>query len=135
MSERQSGYVMPMISVQSVDDTRTFYVERLGFGHKMGVLGNDGKLDFCTVTRDGGNIMFTRATTPEVAPPRVELYFQVSEIDTYHQSVVDAGVPATQPEDMWWGDRVFIATDLNGYRLWFYETVGEVVPPPGAKIV
>jgi hypothetical protein len=41
---------MPMISVDSADEAREFYVEKLGFEHMMGMLGKDGRLDFCTVT-------------------------------------------------------------------------------------
>ena len=33
--------VMPIVSVKSVDETRDFYVEKLGFDHLMAVVGND----------------------------------------------------------------------------------------------
>jgi uncharacterized glyoxalase superfamily protein PhnB len=135
MKENPMAQVMPMIEVPSVDDTRAFYVEQLGFDHLMGVLGSDGKLDFCTVTREGGKIMFTRAAGSGKTAPAVQLYFQVSDVGAYHRQVAEAGVEASQPEDMWWGDRVFIITDLNGYRLWFYQTVSDPIPPEGAKIV
>jgi uncharacterized glyoxalase superfamily protein PhnB len=135
MKEPQAGQVMPMIAVPSVDEAREFYVERLGFGHMMGVLGSDGKLDFCTVIRDGGKIMFTRSSAPHTGAPAVELYFRVEDVDDFHHRLAGAGVEVTQPENMWWGDRVFIAIDLNGYRLWFYQTVAEPLPPAGSKIV
>lgn len=129
----QPAQIMPMIQVQDVDGTREFYVEKLGFSHMMGVLGSDGKLDFCTVVREGGKVMFTRS--PEAAAPAVELYFQTERVDDYHRQVSAAGVETTRPENMWWGDRVFIATDPNGLRIWFYETVSDPIPPEGAKII
>jgi hypothetical protein len=49
-----------MISVDSVDEVREFYVEKLGFDHMMGMLGKDGRLDFCTVTLGGAKVMFMR---------------------------------------------------------------------------
>src|SRR3954469_7384524 len=52
--------VMPIITVDSVDDARAFYVDKLGFGHMMGMLGKDGQLDFCTVTLGGARIMLNR---------------------------------------------------------------------------
>ena len=50
---KQHSQLMPMISVDSVDQARGFYVDKLGFGHQMGVLGKDGQLDFCTVALGG----------------------------------------------------------------------------------
>ena len=55
-----NAQLMPMISVESVDQARTFYVEKLGFGHMMGMLGKDGRLDFCTVTLGGAKVMLQR---------------------------------------------------------------------------
>jgi hypothetical protein len=52
--------VMPMISVDSVDALRSFYVDKLGFSHMMGVVGKDGQFDFCTVMRDGAKVMLMR---------------------------------------------------------------------------
>src|SRR5207244_1756095 len=98
MKENRPAQVMPMIEVPSVDETRAFYVDRLGFEHMMGVVGSDGKLDFCTVSRDGGKIMFTRSAAPEAAPPMVQLYFQVSDVDAFYERVTQAGVDTTQPE-------------------------------------
>jgi hypothetical protein len=37
--------------------------------------------------------------------------------------------------DPLWGDRTFTVMDPFGYQIWFYQTVGEVKPPAGAKIV
>lgn len=127
--------VMPIISVRSVDLSRDFYVKKLGFQHLMAVVGNDGKLDFCTVVRDGGRIMFTRIDTPETPKPSADFYFQVESIDNYYAELVNRGLKLTQPENMWWGDRVFIVEDNNGYKLWFYESVSQPDPPVGMKIV
>ena len=35
----------------------------------------------------------------------------------------------------WWGDKTFKVVDPCGYEIWFYQTVGDVIPPEGAKIV
>ncbi|HEX5322203.1 MAG TPA: VOC family protein [Capsulimonadaceae bacterium] len=134
MSTNQPSQIMPMIAVPSVDAAREFYVNKLGFGHQMGVLGKDGQLEFCTVVRDGAKIMFTRADGPTPAPS-VQIYFQVGDIDGYYSRLSSAGVACTDPENMWWGDRVFIATDNNGYKIWFYETVSEPAIPEGMKVV
>ena len=47
---KQPAQLMAMIYVDSVEDARLFYVDKLGFTHMMGMLGKDGLLDFCTVS-------------------------------------------------------------------------------------
>jgi len=141
MSAEHAGTIMPIIYVDSVDAMRQFYVEKLGFGHLMGMLGKDGKFDFCTVTLDGARIMLTRPPAgiegmePAKARP-VTIYLQVAKVNAYHDRLRKAGVKVTEPlTDQWWGDRTFSVVDPYGYTLWFYQTVGELKPPPGAKIV
>lgn len=127
--------VMPIVTVNSVDETRDFYVDKLGFDHLMAVVGNDGQLDFCTVLREGGRLMFTRAGGPVSGAPTTQFYFQVSDIASYYDQLCAAGVSPSEPEDMWWGDRVIIVEDNNSYKLWFYQAMREPTPPEGMKIV
>jgi uncharacterized glyoxalase superfamily protein PhnB len=139
MSQEQAGAVMPMVAVPSVDDTRNFYVEKLGFEHQMGVLGKDGQLDFVNVVRDGASIMFSRAADADaksaVRQP-VEFYVTVGDVDRVFKQVESRGVAVAEPlTDQWWGDRTFVVTDPNGYRVWFSTRVAEAVPPPGTKVV
>jgi len=139
---KDNAQLMPMISVESVDHARAFYVEKLGFGHMMGMLGKDGQLDFCTVTLGGAKVMLQRpqqkiegASATSTKRP-VELYIEVENVNKYHDRVRSIGVKVTEPlTDQWWGDRTFTVMDPFGYHIWFYQTVGEVKPPAGAKIV
>ena len=129
---------MPMIAVASVDATRDFYVEKLGFTHVMGMVGKDGQLDFVTVVLGEARVMFMRGTglgTPARKQP-VEIYLPVEKVDQYHDRLERKGVTITDPLTMqWWGDRTFKVLDPNGYELWFYTNVAEPVPPQGAKLV
>src|SRR5882672_11743331 len=94
---KQNAQVMPMISVDSVDHARAFYVDKLGFGHMMGMLGKDGQMDFCTVTLGGGKVMLTRpperiegnGLTSTKRP--VEIYFEVNDVNAYHDQVKGNG--------------------------------------------
>jgi uncharacterized glyoxalase superfamily protein PhnB len=66
----------------------------------------------------------------------VELYIEVEKVNEYHDRVRANGVKISEPlTDQWWGDRTFTVMDPFGYLIWFYQTVGEVKPPAGAKIV
>ncbi len=141
MSNPAPKQVMPIISVDSVDAIRTFYVEKLGFDHVMGVIGKDGQLDFCTVVLGGARLMFMRAQADLPGRPRsgkqpVEIYLEVADVEAYHALVKKRGVAISDPLTVqWWGDRTFKVLDPGGYEVWFYQNVGEPKPPKGAKIV
>lgn len=135
--------IMPIIAVKSVDEIRSFYVDILGFDHVMGVVGKDGQFDFCTVVKDGARIMFARAPgnssggkTTMIKQP-VEIYLEVTDVVAYHNQIQKkSGVKITDPLTLqWWGDKSFKVLDPCGYEIWFYQTVGDVKPPEGAKIV
>jgi PhnB protein len=139
---KQTAQLMPMISVDSVDEARGFYVDKLGFEHKMGMLGKDGQLDFCTVTLGGARVMLNRPQEKTEGTSRssikrpVAIYLEVTDVNNYHDQVVKSGVKITDSlTDQWWGDRTFTVLDPFGYQIWFYQTVGEIKPPQGAMIV
>ena len=139
---KQNAQLMPMISIDSVDQARTFYVDKLGFSHMMGVLGGDGQLDFCTVTLGGAKIMLMRAQTSDAntsattSKRAVEIYLEVKDVDLYHDELAAKGIKVTTPlTDQWWGDRTFTVLDPFGYQIWFYQTVADAIPPKGAKLV
>jgi PhnB protein len=133
---------MTMIYVDSVEDARSFYVDKLGFAHAMGMLGKDGLLDFCTVTMGGARVMFMRPpqkmqgtnATEEKRP--VEMYLEVADVEAYFDQLKKQTIKPTTPlTDQWWGDRTFTIQDPFGYQIWFYQNVGEPKLPAGAKVV
>lgn len=142
MAERPAQ-VIPNIYVDSIEEVRDFYINQLGFAHMMGVVGKDGRLDFCIVTRDGGMMMFARPAQPmagtAAAHPTARplaIYVEVSDVDRYHAEVSKRGVTVVDPPTLqWWGDRTFSVRDPYGYQLWFYQHVSEVAPPPGVTVV
>jgi PhnB protein len=146
MSTTVAGKVMPIIAVGSVDATRDFYVNTLGFTHMMGVVGKDGGLDFCSVLLGEAQVMFTRnrpaavsaaaAGAAAVQPQAVEIYLEVEDVDAMHARLQKKGVPIVDPLTLqWWGDRTFKVKDPNGYVVWFYTNVAEPKPPQGMKVV
>jgi uncharacterized glyoxalase superfamily protein PhnB len=139
---KQSAQLMAMIYVDSVEDARSFYVDKLGFTHMMGMLGKDGLLDFCTVSLNGARIMLMRPSegikgtnaTTEKRP--VELYLEVADVEDYHELVKKQKIKSTtRLTDQWWGDRTFTVLDPFGYQIWFYQNVAEPKLPAGAKVV
>jgi uncharacterized glyoxalase superfamily protein PhnB len=139
---KQSYQLMPMISVNSVDQARSFYVDKLGFDHQMGVLGKDGQLDFCTVALGGAKVMLMRpqekmdGTSPTSTKRPVEIYLEVADVNAYHEQLKKRAVKITSAlTDQWWGDRTFTVIDPFGYQIWFYTHIGDPIPPKGMKIV
>jgi uncharacterized glyoxalase superfamily protein PhnB len=142
MSKDTRLAVMPIITVDSVDEVHHFYTEKLGFQHLMGVVGKDGGLDFVTVVRSGVRIMFARPQEKTAGTARaegkraVEIYIEVEDVEGYHDEIRQAGLRITSPlTTQWWGDRTFTIQDPYGYQLWFYQPVAEPKPPQGAKII
>ncbi len=139
---KQNAQLMAMIYVDSVDDARSFYVDKLGFGHVMGMLGKDGLLDFCTVSLGGARVMLMRpadgmqGTTATTTKRPVELYLEVADVEAYCEQVKRQKIKPTTPlTDQWWGDRTFTIMDPYGYQIWFYQNVAEPKLPQGAKVI
>ena len=134
--------MMPIITVDSVDEADRFYTEKLGFQRVMGVVGKDGGLDFVTVVRSGVRIMFARpqekmtGTAPSNGKRPVEMYVEVEDVEGYHDQLRKEGIKVTSPlTTQWWGDRTFTIQDPYGYQLWFFQHVEDPKPPQGMKIV
>jgi uncharacterized glyoxalase superfamily protein PhnB len=143
MSGQRARQVVPNIYVDAIEEIRDFYIDRLGFAHMMGVVGKDGRLDFCIVTRAGAMVMFARpqqqiegTARAHTTPRPLSIYFEVDDADGYHDEVKARGVTVSDPlTNQWWGDRTFAVRDPYGYQLWFYQHVGEIAPPPGITVV
>src|SRR5258708_21138368 len=121
---KQNAQLMPMISVDSVDQARAFYVDKLGFGHMMGMLGKDGQLDFCTVMLNGAKVMLmrpqerTEGTSASSSKRPVEIYLEVSDVNAYHDQLKKKAIKITSPlTDHCWGDRTLTANDPFGYHI------------------
>src|SRR6266702_8110721 len=130
MSKASAKRVLPLVTVDSADKARNFFVDTLGFDHVMGVLGKDGQLDFVTVVLNGARLMFARPhdklplTKSGSGKQPVEIYLEVADVAGYHEKLKKKGVKITDAlTTQWWGDRTFKVMDPFGYEVWFYQTV------------
>src|SRR5258707_14821394 len=142
MSKASTKQVMPIITVESADKARNFFVDTLGFDHVMGVLGKDGQLDFVTVVLNGARLMFARPhdnlplTKAGSGKQPVEIYLEVADVAAYHEKLKKKGGKITVALSMlWWRDRTFKVRDLRGYGVWSYQLVGERRLPEGVTIL
>ena len=143
MTKHSAKAVMPIITVDSIDELHEYYTEKLGFRRMMGVVGKDGQFDFVSYDLGGAQIMFTRAreridgTRPSSGKRPVEIYLEVEDVKAHHDQLKQRGVKITNPlTTQWWGDRTFTVVDPYGYQIWFYQRqVAEMKPPQGVKLV
>jgi len=140
MTKQGAKTLMPIITVDSIDEVHNFYTEKLGFKRVMGMVGKDGQFDFVSYDLNGAQIMFTRARQPmDAARPcagrrPVDLYLEVDDVDAYYRAITQHGVRLLTTQ--WWGDRTFTVVDPYGYQIWFHQKqVAEMKPPQGAKLV
>ena len=65
------------------------------------------------------------------------LYVYVDDVDAHYEQAKSAGARImSEPEDMFWGDRMYYAQDCEGHHWNFAQHVKDVAPedmkPPGA---
>lgn len=54
------------------------------------------------------------------------IYIQVDNVDLVYHELLTKGIrPYTKPKDWPWGSREFITKDPDGYKLCFYQPLGE----------
>ena len=124
--------IMPVLAVKDVDASIAFYCDRLGFGHDFSVPGPDGVNMFAGVTL--GQASFGLNHDPENATGGKGVTFMVyvpdeTDLDAYYGEVQAKGVKiVSEIKDEYWGDRVFVINDLDGYELCMCKTVKQVSP-------
>lgn len=142
MSREAAKTVMPIVTVDSVDDVRDSYRDKLGFTQTTGVMGADGKLDMVALALDGARLTFARprakmdGTQTSASGRPVDIYLGVGDVEASHAKLTARQVAITDPLTLqWWGDRTFKVMDPYGYIIWFYQKVGEPEPPHGLTLV
>lgn len=133
----------PMLAVESVERTRDFYCDRLGF-ECLNTMEFEGKLGWCVIGAGG------RTAGPD-SPCRVELMFSASGVEcgadrdtrkgvimylhpegdvaALHARYRAAGLPAGDLRVTFYNMKEFTVEDPDGYQLWFGQETDE---PPTA---
>jgi uncharacterized glyoxalase superfamily protein PhnB len=99
--------------------------------------GPDGGIIHAEMQSDDGVIMMSpSAQTPEWSSPAslggnvtMSLYVYVDDVDAHCTRARSAGARIlSEPEDMFWGDRTYVAADPEGHRWTFAQWVRDVAP-------
>jgi predicted lactoylglutathione lyase len=102
---------IPVLPVNRLTDSTTFYVETLGFQVDWGTIGTD---TVCQVSRDGHRIMLTE---DQSLSSRAVVWIGL-ETDRLFQEFIDKGVTVVSgPENKPWAYEMR-TRDLDGNVLW-----------------
>src|SRR4051794_3823810 len=103
--------IMPLLTVNDVDESVAFYRDQLGFELRM-TMAPEGKNIFAIVNFGGSDIglgVDNATPTPKPFAPGVQFMIYLPDdqnIDRYYADVTARGVKTDdEPTDTYWGDR------------------------------
>ncbi|MDX1540350.1 MAG: VOC family protein [Geminicoccaceae bacterium] len=108
-----------------------------GLTTRMSIPGPEGKLMHAEMTMADGVVMMGQTgMEPTCVSPRSQngantqsLYIYVDDVDAHCQRARAAGATIVrEPEDQFWGDRMYTARDFEGHSWSFAQAVREVSP-------
>ena len=119
-----------------VDAAIDWLEKTFGFETRLKIPGEDGKTVHAELTIEGGVIMVGPACPDEkkTSPKMLDgaktqgVYIYVDDVDAHHERAQSAGaVIFSELEDMFYGDRVYTASDPEGHQ-WKFGTHVRDVP-------
>lgn len=120
--------LVPLLMCNDVPAQIRFYIEVLGFTvvDRMDDVGASG---FAALQNGGASVMLASPTYVPKAPlvgdrhPQSACYIYVRDVAALRRRVVDAGWPATECVDRFYGLREFEVVDPEGHVLLFGEEI------------
>jgi PhnB protein len=133
-SKRAFPWVSACITVNDVDKAVDFYEKAFGFTCREKAPGEDGTTWHAELLYKDYLMMLGKAggwgnnmQAPAVSgnPSPMSLYIYCENVDAFYEAALKAGAEKVQePEDMFWGDRMCVISDLDGY-LWSFAQRGD----------
>ena len=123
--------LVPMLLCADVPASVRFYTDVLGF-EVVDRMDDVGATGFASLRNGKAMVMLASPTYIPRAPrvdgryPQSMYYFYVEDADALRRSVVDAGWPASECADRFYGLREFEVVDPEGHVLLFGHDIGPV---------
>ena len=124
----------PYMTVRDAAKSLTFYRDAFGFATKGTVMKDDqGRVMHAGMSLGAAAIMFAPQTTTDGmkppadsgSPDSLSLYVYVPNVDRLAERAARAGATVlAKPADQFWGDRIAIFKDPDGYHWTFATNVG-----------
>lgn len=143
---RPPGYswLIPYLVVKDADAALAFYQKAFGFEKRMALPGPNGKTAHAEMMwRDAMIMLGTPHSSSEwpskppamsqVASP-VSFYLYCDNVDASFARAIAAGAKQIKPpQDMWYGDRICVVEDADGYTWHFAANVADFDPSKAPK--
>ena len=127
--------LMPYLVVKNPEASMNFYEKAFGFQRDGEPLVQKGEIIHCEMIFGDVRIMMglegswgnsARSPKSTDSDQGIGLFIYCKDVNAHHQNASASGAEITmEPEDMFWGDRMYSAKDLDGYRWSFATKVGE----------
>lgn len=112
------GYVTLCVTSDQLPEVRDWYVDNIG----MAVAWQSR--DFCMLKGQGGARLALHVGDPLAHPGRVQLHFEVPDVDAFYEDLAGQGVPFdTEPHNTLWGYRVAGLRDSAGHMVEIYTSL------------
>lgn len=120
-----TGLDLLFLEVNSLEESLSFYHERLGF--EIESHNPDAEPPMATVRV--GPLRITLVQQLETMLKRgrgVHFVLGVSDVDQFHERLTEGNVQVSEPRDEGWGGRFVSVQDPDGYRLFFVTWKNEI---------
>ena len=128
--------IIPYLAYADAPAAIEFLCKAFGFEERVRVPMEDGRLGHAELALEGDIVMLA-SVYPEMgfASPRdlpalnAQIACYVDDVDAHHARARRAGATiAAEPEDQFYGDRVYRAVDCEGHRWTFHTRLREGAP-------
>lgn len=123
--------IIPHLLVESVSDNVKFYKDILGF--EPAYIQKENDVENFAIFKNGNvEIMVGHKDVFKNIIPGTEkkilhnsslLYFEVTDVDLYFESVKNKTVVIKELQNTWYNTREFWIKDCNGYLLAFFQNI------------
>jgi len=128
--------IIPYLHYDDVRAALEWLAKTFGFRVRLSLPGSDGSVMHAEMSFGDGFLMLGPAEQePDTRSPRSlggvnqSLYVYVGDVDEHFQRARAAGAHIVrEPVDMFWGDRLYSARDLEGHHWTFAQHLRDVAP-------
>jgi PhnB protein len=129
--------IIPYLAYQDAPAAIEFLGKAFGFEEVFRYAMPDGRIGHAELVLEGGPSLYLAsvysemgfASPKDLAGTHCQIHCQVADVDAHYARAVSAGATiVAEPEDQFYGDRMYRALDPEGHR-WMFATHVRDVPP------
>lgn len=135
-SVKKTPTLIPYLTVRDTRKSIDFYMRAFGFSWiNAQETAPDDTIDHVEMSYKDMLIMFarenafgslTKAPATLKSLPSMTLYLYCDDVDAlYAQAIAAGAISQMEPQDSYWGDRIFKVADLDGFEWMFAKTIAK----------